>query len=160
MSGGWFLNGEEPVAVQLGACLCPGGPHADGDTVYLRPALDYAGGLLVTATIASSGAADAGQLEETLGRSYLAAGILDWTFVDDAGGKVPVTRDNIARLRWHGALIPLANRASDLYGDEVLSPLLAAGASPASGESDYSPTGPSVLPTSPIRRPSSKRRKR
>ncbi len=119
--GGWFVGDDEPIPVAVG-CFCPGAPHPDGDTVYLRPELDAGGGFAVT--LAMQG--DAETLTERLGRAYLEAGIVDWTFVDAAGAPVPVTRRMIRRLRWNQAMYTLADRASDLYGSAVLDPLVAA----------------------------------
>jgi len=132
----WFLSERAPVAVPLGECQCPGAPHAGGDTVYLRAELDAAGGLGVVATFTSG---DSDALIERMGRAYLIAGIVDWTFTDEAGAKVPVTHDNIRRLRWTASTLTLANAASDLYGEAVLSPLVqTASASSPSGPSDGS----------------------
>lgn len=125
---GWFVSETKPVEVAAGACLCPGTPHANGDVIYLRPELDATGGMLVVAAMAG----EQETLVERLGRAYLLAGIVDWTFVDDAGRAVPVTRENITRLRFTGAVLEVANVASDLYGEAVLAPLVlkATGSSP------------------------------
>lgn len=132
----WFLSERAPVAVPLGECLCPGTPHAGGDTVYLRAELDLAGGLAVIAAM-SSGEGEA--LIERMGRAYLLAGIASWTFLDEAGVPVPATRENIDRLRWSAATLAIANAAADLYGEAVLDPLVeTANASSPSGPSDAS----------------------
>lgn len=134
----WFLSERAPVAVPLGECLCPGAPHAGGDTVFLRAELDVSGGLAVIAAMSSG---EGEELIERMGRAYLVAGITDWTFTDEAGAKVPASRANIERLRWTGSTLAIANAAADLYGEAVLAPLVAT----ATGSS---PSGPSDEPTS------------
>ena len=74
------------------------------------------------------------------------AGIVGWSFLDAAGKPVPVTKANIARLRWNGPAMVIANAAADLYGEAVMDPLVkTASASSPSGQSDAStsPTPPS-----------------
>lgn len=141
----WFVTDQEPVAVAVGSCLCPGTPHPDGDTVYLRPELDAAGGLAVISELASE--ESEGTLVERLGRVYLLVGIVDWTFLDAAGAKVPVSRSVISRLRWGPGTLALANAAADLYGSAVLDPFQTA-------TSDSSPSGRSGSSTRPIPLPS------
>ncbi len=152
---GWFVGDDAPLPVAVGECLCPGSPHHDGDTIWLRPELDAGGGFAVT--IAMQG--DPENLTERLGRAYLAAGIVEWTFLDSAGVPVPVTRANIRRLRWSGPIYTVADRASDLYGSAVLDPLVAASRRliQANGSS---PSGPMASPTSATRTGSVTRRKR
>lgn len=144
----WFLGDEEPVPVPLGVCLCPGTPHAGGDTVHLRPALDVGGGLLVAGALSD----DDGTIVERLGRAYLVAGIVSWTFTDARGEPVPVTPRNILRLRFSGPMVDVADKAASLYGDTVLTPLV-------ERVSASLPNGPSVPSTSPTPRRSRSRRK-
>lgn len=132
----WFVEGKEDIAVALGACLCPGTPHGDGDTVYLRAELDYAGGLLVLSAMT-------GESEEPLiarlSKAYLLAGIASWSFLDGEGKPVPASHANISRLAWNGPAMTIANAAADLYGEAVLGPLgLTASESSPSGQSDDS----------------------
>lgn len=152
---GWFVGDDEPITVAVGECLCPGTPHPDGDTISLRPELDAGGGF--AATLAMQG--DPDNITERLGRAYLAAGIVGWTFLDAAGQPVPVTRANVRRLRWNGGVYSVADKAADLYGNAVLDPLIAASQRliPANGSS---PTGPMARPTSATRTGSGTRRKR
>lgn len=136
----WFVAARPPVAVPLEVCLCPGTPHAGGDTVYLKAELDYAGGLLVIAAMT-------GESEEPviarLSKAYLVAGIHSWTFLDEAGKPVPASVENIGRLAWNGPAMTIANAAADMYGEAVLGPLgLTASDSSPSGQSDAS-TSPS-----------------
>lgn len=161
MSEGWFLNGEEPIAVEL-TCMCPGKPHGDaGDTVWLRPSLDFPGGMLVSSALAREGNEHERQtMVERLGRAFLLAGIVRWTFLDAQGQPVPVLPSVIDRLKWSPAIMPLAEKASDLYGDTVLTPLVEAAMSAAAQESNSLLSGPSTEPTSATPRGSSKHRKR
>lgn len=117
---GWFVDDAAPVAVGLGECLCPGSPHADGDSVLLRAYLDLSTGMSVIAEIAQTDGVGA---IERLGRAYLRAGIVGWTFVDGDGAPVPVTPQAIDRLRWSAGTYQLADRAAELYGEALLSPL-------------------------------------
>jgi len=136
----WFVEAKEPVAVALGTCLCPGTPHGDGDTVWLRAELDYTGGLLVLS--AMTGESDE-PLIARLSRAYLLAGIVRWSFLDEQGKPVPASHANISRLAWNGPAMTIANAAADLYGEAVLGPLgLTASESSPSGQSDDS-----TLPT-------------
>lgn len=116
---GWFAS-DDRTPVELGECLCPGTPHEGGDTVWLRSELDMGGGFAAAGLVLSGGT-----LEETLGRGYLVAGVVDWTFVDESGNKVPPTRANISRLKFNDAIYRVADAAADLYGDTVLRPLVA-----------------------------------
>lgn len=121
MSGA-FVDRDATVTVRLEECLCPGTPHADGDSVELRAELDLSSGLRIVAEIAED---REGAAIERLGRAYLRAGIVAWSFLDENGKPVPVTGENVGRLRWSAGLYTLADRASDLYGEAVLSPLAA-----------------------------------
>ncbi len=152
--GGWFVGGDEPIPVAVD-CLCPGRPHPGGDTISLRPELDAGGGFGVT--LAMQG--DPDNITERLGRAYLAAGIVEWTFLDDGGAPVPVTRANVRRLRWNAAIYAVADRASELYGSAVLDPLVGASKRLTRGNGS-SPSGPTPEPTSATRTGSATRRRR
>lgn len=139
----WFLEEKEPVRIALEECLCPGTPHAGGDWVDLRPELDYAGGLLVIGSMTGD---DVEGMISRLSKAYLQAGVVAWSFVDEAGKAIPVTRQNVNRLRWNSAAMTIANAAADLYGEAVLDPLVrTASESSPSGQSEdsTSPTIPS-----------------
>lgn len=129
----WFTSEEDLIPVAMGECLCPGIPHPTGDTVNLKRELDLMGGLAVISDLTQPGE---GNAIERLGRSYLKAGIASWTFVDEKGQPIPVTKANIDRLRWTPGIYELADKAADLYGEAVLRPLaLRASASSRSGQS-------------------------
>jgi hypothetical protein len=137
----WFIQENSLVSVSLGECLCPGTPHKGGDEVHLRGELDLTTGMALIANIAQG---DSDNAIERLGRAYLRAGIAAWTFVDESGIPVPVNETNIGRLRWTAGTYALADRAAELYGDALLSPL-------AQRVSGSSPNGASEDSTSPIR---------
>lgn len=138
---GWFTDAGRTVKVELGECLCPGTPHPDGDSVELNAELDLKAGFGVVTALAEEGD---GSAVERLGRAYLKAGIVSWTFVEEGGAPVPVTPENIDRLRWSGGTYLLADRAADLYGEAILSPLVRR-------VSASSPNGRSAGSTSPTR---------
>ena len=62
----------------MGACRCPGTPHPDGDTVYLRPKLGLAAGIAVQAA-GRGGQAEAAwtrpSITGLLAESYLLVGV-------------------------------------------------------------------------------------
>lgn len=113
-----------PVPVPVGDCRCHGTPHEDGDVVFLAPMLSMAGGMAAQVAI-SEGSSDLVRLQELLARVYLSHGIVDWTFVDEAGDKLPVNGDTAAALLPYakgGRLV--ADRADDLYAQDVLAPFI------------------------------------
>jgi hypothetical protein len=118
---GWFVS-EERVPVEGLACRCPGTPHPDGDTVWLRAELGPEGGYAVLRAIRAAVTTEF--LPEHLGRAYAEHGIVDWTFLDDDGELVPVTPENVARLSWP-VVYPVAERGDVLYAEELLAPLVA-----------------------------------
>jgi hypothetical protein len=146
----------EPVAVHID-CPCPGTPHPNGDTVYLRPTPGLVGGVMIRnryvdistrlyalqqrGEMNDTDTAEAtGQLLET----YLRAGIASWTLVDEQGQPVEVTRDSITAFEehWQAATV-VADRADDLYKSVVLDPLRMAGSTSSNG----SPTTASTSAT-------------
>ena len=62
-------------------------------------------------------------MSKGLGWAYVTNGIVDWTF-EDNGVKVPCTPLNIRRLKWD-VVYPIANKASDLYSEDLFRPLVA-----------------------------------
>ena len=141
---GWFVS-DDRVAVEGLECRCPGAPHPDGDTVWLRSELTPEGGFAALAAIRAAG----GDIsEEKFGRVYAEHGIVDWTFVDEDGEPVPCTPDLIARLGWD-VIYPVAVKADDIYSEGILRPLVARA-------SRSSRNGHTARSTSPKRRPSRK----
>ena len=109
------------VPVRFRDCSCPGIPHADGDIAELRPYLDYPGGAEALAAIQSLDG-DTARFAEVLGPVFIRRGVVSWNIVD-ADGPVPVTPETLNALRWEDAY-ELADRADDLYGGQVLAPLV------------------------------------
>ena len=115
-------------------CICPVKPddtkrHPDGDTITVRPALDFQGAVTIRNLIAlmagEVGVGDADILA-ALSETYLYHGVESWTLVDARGQSIPVTRENI-----HDHLLsrPLAamlvsDEADALYQPAVVLPLV------------------------------------
>lgn len=115
----------EPVPVELnvGPCDCPGSPHPDGDVVYMAPVLSMAGGMAAQGAINEAGH-DPIALQEHLAKLWIRHAVIDWTFVDEDGDKIPLTPDTIARALPYGKGGRLvAERADDLYAEDILAPL-------------------------------------
>ena len=124
----------EPIAVPVGACRCPGAPHADGDTVYLTPKMTIPMGIAAWHVVRN--ATDAADLEGRLANVYLHFGITGWSFVDrespDSDPR-PVrwdpdkAEDLIEKYLplWEGGFT-VAQKADELYGEAIFYPLASA----------------------------------
>jgi len=119
----------DPIPVRFRDCSCPGTPHPEeGDIAYLRPYLDYPGGAEALASVTNVDAegnstlADTSEWPVRIGPVFIRRGVIGWN-VEDENGPVPVTREALEALRWEDAY-ELADRADDLYGAQVLAPLL------------------------------------
>lgn len=139
------------VPVCVGACLCPGTPHADGDFVYLRPKLSLASGIILQEPVNDwlqvPTAQRPGQefMRAELSERYLTLGIAEWNIEDEAG-VIPV---NSATIRIH--LLDdyfrsqaVADKADDLYSEVALDPLrklVAASSAATSTNGSTSATG-------------------
>lgn len=157
-----------PVPVPVGACRCPGTPHGDGDIVYLAPLLSAVGGMAAQGAISDAGT-DSVLLQELLWRIYRDHGIVGWNLVDD-DGPLPLTADNkTAALPYgHGGQL-VADKADDLYSEDVLRPFLArlaelekaakkrTGPKPPSAAGS-TPTSPPATSPTPTSRPSRRKR--
>jgi len=134
---------EPTVSVRIGACLCPGTPHADGDFVYLRPKLDLRGGFRVRRRLIDLNRAqfgdekiESGQMAEldiALAETYLSEGVYEWNLVD-ADGPLPLNDQTLREQLFtdYGRAEPAADKADDLYRPTVLDPLVARGSSSSS----------------------------
>jgi len=118
------------VLVPVGACRCPGTPHGDGDWVELRPSPTIDIGSAVYAAVANVGD-DPVQLQVEMTRAFLRFGIVAWSFTDELGAPVPIQPrrpefgDVISRLLpFSDGGFLVADRADDLYSEEVLRPLM------------------------------------
>jgi len=133
------------VAVEV-ACPCPGTPHP-ADTVYLREKLGLAGGAMLQRLVIEVQQSGAGGAEASgaLAEAYLRVGVADWTFVDEAGKRVPVNPDTLRDilLSDFALSMPVADKADDLYLQPVLGFLL----SRAQNSSRTTTTNGSTSPT-------------
>lgn len=113
-----------PVEVNIGACDCPGSPHADGDLVYLAPRLSMAGGMAAQGVIADA-MGDTIRLQELLADLWVRYGVIGWNLVDERGEPMPLTPENVAAALPYGKGGRLvAERADDLYAEDILAPLV------------------------------------
>lgn len=112
----------ELVSVRFRDCSCPGTPHPDGDIAHLRPWLDYASGAEVVAAMGKVGD-DTSRFAELVGPVLIRRGVVAWNVLDEKGEPVPVTPAALDGLRWEDAY-ELADKADDLYGEQILAPLV------------------------------------
>jgi len=110
-----------PVAV---ACPCPGTPH-DGDTVYLRPELGLKGGIIAQRKFVDLIGGNADEVFAGLIETYVTHGVDSATFTDEQGETLD--RDAAIALILSKFSIgeTVANRADDLYSNDLLDPLVA-----------------------------------
>jgi hypothetical protein len=135
---------SDPVPVHLGACYCPGTPHEE-DTVYLAPALPMAGGMAAQAII-NEGLTDPVKLQEGLAELWIRHGVVGWNLLDAEGRALPLDRETvIAALPYGKGGRLVAERADDLYAEDILAPL-------AERLGTTSRRGPTNGSTSPTRR--------
>ena len=156
---------DPAVSVSI-PCVCPGTPHADGDTVGLRPKLGLVAGSIVQGVVvARMKRAEAEGVEldvptttALVTEAYLLHGIREWSLVDQLGKPVPIHSDTIRQYLLDDFAIasPIGDVADSLYYEPVLRPLL----DPASTSSPLTPTAGSTSPTSdtPPKRPRRSRR--
>jgi len=147
------------VPVPIGVCPCPGTPHEGGDIVYLAPVLSTPGGMAASAAI-REGITDEVLLAEKLGGIWLRHGIRTWTFVDEEGDPIPVSEAAaLDLLPWGKGGRLVADKADDLYAQDVLAPFVEAverarrsprGQTPKKATSANGAT--SATPTSPTKR--------
>lgn len=107
--------------VRVGACRCPGAPHADGDIVYLAPALSLTGGIAASAALSIGGSPQA--IYQAVALACVEHGVVDWTFVDADGHKLPIDAATIrGALPWAQGGAEVTKLALELYGEGILSP--------------------------------------
>jgi hypothetical protein len=121
------MTDPTPVSVAV-ACRCPGTPH-DGDSVYLRPTISLIGALEAQELIYRADATFR-KVSAAMVDGFLRHEIVAWTFTDEQGDELPVTEENIERLILSDFTYasPIADRASELYADTVIRPLVDAAA--------------------------------
>lgn len=139
-----------PVEVRLGACLCAGTPHLDGDVVYLAAKLPTPAGHAAVRALSQGG-----DLEVTILAGIIRYSIVGWNFVDDKGNDVSVTPDNVDRyLPWNEGGKEVAAEARKQYMAEGNGPFSSSTSRRTSKNS--SPPSPTGAPTSRTPRSSSK----
>lgn len=124
----------DTIPVRFRDCACPNTPHPEGDIAELRPYLDFPGGAEalrsithIVTVIEEGEEVQATQLipveqwPEHLVPVYLRRGVVSWNVVDEDGRPVPL--EALADLRWEDAY-ELGDKADDLYGGQVLAPLV------------------------------------
>ena len=124
---------SELVSVPI-ACPCPGTPHPDGDTVFLRPKLGLGGGVALQSLLLGylrevnegKRILDWEEITGILSEGYLLNGVSSWTLLDEDGKPVPVTRQTIGEQLLDDFTLSSAvgSVADGLYYDPVLAPLL------------------------------------
>jgi hypothetical protein len=119
---------DQPVAVGVGECQCPGAPHPDGDLIYLRPRLGLAAGIAIQRLVveANQDRSDSAEITGRLAEAYLLHGVADWNLVGEGGKAIPVNADSIRLylLSDFARSAPAADAADDLYMAAVLGPLV------------------------------------
>lgn len=131
--------------VPVGACRCPGTPHADGDVVYLAPKLSLSGGLAASAAISISDGPTA--VYQNIALALIDHGVADWTFQDDKGNKLPISPATIrGSLPWTEGGSEVANAAIEQYGESVMAPFRKP-SPPAEGKKPRRPRAISSSPT-------------
>jgi hypothetical protein len=132
-------------------CICPARPdgtprHAHGDTVTLRPSLDFVGlarARNVVLAMRVEADANAPEIQAAVTEAYLLQGITAWTVVDADGDAVPPTKDAI-----RGYLLARPS-AAIVVGDELYSAALMDALDPlVKAASSSSPATPTTESTS------------
>lgn len=129
------------VPARVRDCACPGTPHDDGDVVYLSPTLTLDAGIAAEQDLAAS-EGDTDKLIRLWVKTFLTHEAKGWNLVDEEGAPVPFDID--ALLSDYALARPAADKAVDMYGDTVLTPLLAR-------LGRHSPTGQTQVTTSRTR---------
>lgn len=104
--------------VRFRDCQCPGTPHAEGDTVTLRPRLSFDQNVAALQAILEAGGKAAAAWP-----IYAFDGPEAWNLVDANGRPLPLTREALEALDWADQY-EIADAADTIYGGQVLAPLL------------------------------------
>ncbi len=117
-------------------CVCPpkadGTPrHPDGDTVTLRPRLDFRSALMARNTVIllkqDDDQVSVADILAALTEVYLLVGIESWTLVDSHNKPKPVTKQiirNVIDAHPDEAMV-IGDEADSLYSEAVITPLVA-----------------------------------
>jgi hypothetical protein len=125
------------IEVRVRDCACPDAPHPDGDIVYLRPKIGLEGGIAAQQALAKADG-DVEVLTRLWLSLFVRYGATGWNLRDE-GGAVPFDVD--ALLADYALSWAVAEKAEELYGDDVMRPLL-------NRPSTTSQAGPTVVSTS------------
>jgi len=116
-------------------CICPpksnGDPrHPNGDTVTMKPKLDYlglaAGTMAITVLKQQDSESDTADILARLSSVWLLEGIESWTLTDDKGKAIPVARSTIRAFmdeHFYEATV-VAAEGTELYQASVIDPLV------------------------------------
>ena len=144
-------------------CRCPDSPHSAGDFAYLKPVADLELGLAAHQVVGNALEATHqngssltpeqafAMIQIKLGVSYAIHGIAAWDLLDEHGKSLPINAATVQAIKWT-EIEPVADKAAELYAEEVLVPLVAR-------LSRSSRTGQTAGSTSATRRTSTKRPK-
>lgn len=121
---------DQLIPVCVGACLCPGAPHADGDFVYLRPKLGLKEGIVLQEPvsdwlrIAPAERPSQEYMRAEISERYLILGVAEWN-LEDEDGPIPVNPISIRvnLLDDFSRAEPVAEKGDELYADVALGPL-------------------------------------
>lgn len=117
-------------------CVCPPKAdgekrHPDGDTVRLRPRLDFVASLTARNAVnvlrTNDAEASTAEVLAVLTEAYLIGGIEAWSITDAKGKPLPVSREAIRAFMadYPDAAMEVGDGADELYTKAVLAPLVA-----------------------------------
>lgn len=110
--------------VNVGACRCPGAPHADGDVVSLDAELSTPAGIAAQAALTEGTTWDEKYTGLLMG--LMRYSVREWTFLNE-DGPVPVTPANVdAMLPWLKGGREVAGAVADLHQATILTPFVEA----------------------------------
>jgi hypothetical protein len=129
--------------VNVGACRCPGAPHADGDVVSLDTELSTPAGIAAQAALSEGDSWE--EKYSGLVMGLMRFSVRAWTFRDE-DGPIPVTPTNVERmLPWLKGGKEVAAAVTDLHQATILTPFVEAFNSRKNGKKtrtkSSSPTG-------------------
>jgi hypothetical protein len=112
----------EQVEVRVRDCACPNHAHnGTGDLVYLRAKPSVALGLAVEGDIIAASGSDKA-LQRAWFISYIRHGVVGWNLVDAKGQPRDLDIDELLD-DWEVGMA-VAEKADELYGDRVVTPLV------------------------------------
>lgn len=151
---------NEPTEVRV-ECPCPGTPHPDGDTVYLKEEPDVP--MYVAWNVTFEGVQGSSlsisewhaDMQGAFAGVYLRHGIRGWTFVDEKGDAILITPTTVNRLLpFMKGGKAVVDACDALYGTKLMAPLVAAlgtNRSPQRPKKKSSASGPTERSTPPTR---------